>query len=591
MPRFRRRSIRKSIRGKASAKKASAVAEVSAASAQVSAVAEGSVKEEGERKPKEQGEESVKEKSEEKPKKEAEREPNERGREREKARDTERSREREKARYREHEERRRERTEKERKEQKRRDEQKAKDKEKEKEREKEKRLEEQIAKDKEKEEEREKEKQRARERELQGKRGRQEDRTKRKEVREPQQRERRTVDQSPYHKKGPERRTEEQRSSQPNFPWGTRCRPRGDGGARRGTEQRVGTIRLSEAANTERDKRHKDPSHAETELDFSNGDCADSSRSPPFLRSRSPRRTHSPSPSPAWAATRGGGGESRPSSSSAGPTGETDVGGISLLYIHVGALCQDLGGVATDLRKQGATILMVSAASSTIATELANFLEQPAQTMEDKNIRGSGDKAEDRPEVRYQTLTHENVIVCGRAGITKDVLWARDIKSDGLVCLAAEVRLPVHFCQMQNITVAVAAHDSGLQLDSYQQGQLQDLIHHADVRFLAGEFVGDLELLLGGMRQSFTVNLAAWQVWEVTPAVAGKAESYVCKPFYLFVVGPVNSVKTLPAGMPAGGLANAEDMPKLAQPLGADTPHCNGNMIGPPMQCLASLSR
>ena len=185
---------------------------------------------------------------------------------------------------------------------------------------------------------------------------------------------------------------------------------------------------------------------------------------------------------------------------------------------------------------------MVSAASSTIAIELANFLEQPAQTMEDKDIRGSGDRA----EVRYQTLTHENVIVCGRAGITKEILWARDIKSDGLVCLAAEVRLTVHFCQMQNITVAVAAHDSGLQLDSYQQGQLQDLIHHADVRFLAGEFVGDLELLLGGMRQSFTVNLAAWEVWEVTPAVAGKAESYICRPLYIFVVGPVKSVKTLP---------------------------------------------
>ena len=53
----------------------------------------------------------------------------------------------------------------------------------------------------------------------------------------------------------------------------------------------------------------------------------------------------------------------------------------------MGAFCQDLGGVATDLRKQGATILMVSAASSTIAIELANFLEQPAQTMEDKYIR------------------------------------------------------------------------------------------------------------------------------------------------------------------------------------------------------------
>ena len=50
------------------------------------------------------------------------------------------------------------------------------------------------------------------------------------------------------------------------------------------------------------------------------------------------------------------------------------------------------------------------------------------------------------------------------------------------------------------------------------------------------------------MRQSFTVNLAAWEVWEVTPAMAEKAESYICKPLYIFVVGPVDSVKTLPTG-------------------------------------------
>ena len=47
------------------------------------------------------------------------------------------------------------------------------------------------------------------------------------------------------------------------------------------------------------------------------------------------------------------------------------------------------------------------------------------------------------------------------------------------------------------------------------------------------------------MREVMAIQVAAWSPWGRPPAVAGSAPIYGTSPYYVFVVGPVQSVHAL----------------------------------------------
>ena len=218
---------------------------------------------------------------------------------------------------------------------------------------------------------------------------------------------------------------------------------------------------------------------------------------------------------------------------------------VACVYVHVGDEA-DVDAVAVDIRDHGPTVLLVTCATSEAATTLIARLKEPAPT----TIRGGGDK---QKNVGYVTASYENLIVAGRSGYVKSVEAKQMEPAAVWNYIVAELKFSVHFCQMMQLSVAVAAPTPECVSQSTIQPDPEDVlsaleksIASENVRLVAGQFIGQLDMILGHMRREVDVNVAAWTPFrdvpvEVKPAVAGESRRtrYGSDPGYIFVVGPV----------------------------------------------------
>ena len=233
------------------------------------------------------------------------------------------------------------------------------------------------------------------------------------------------------------------------------------------------------------------------------------------------------------------------------PPAHVATGGIGCVYIIVDAdntgntNDDHLAAVALDLRKHGATIILASCGNLEVAAKLSELLHRPPND----SHRGSGE----RPEIQYECSRYFNLLIAGRVGIVKNVAPGSGEPVGAYDCFSTHVSFSVPFGGMLDISVAVAAcrptfirgRKSGryCPIKPEETIRLGELLLDTNVRVLGANLHGPLHTFLDTMRQSIPIQVAAWHPWtHCPPGSTGPWSNYV-KPAYIFVPGPVASVK------------------------------------------------
>ena len=237
------------------------------------------------------------------------------------------------------------------------------------------------------------------------------------------------------------------------------------------------------------------------------------------------------------------------------PPGGVRGGGIVCVYIRVEAdntnttTGEHIADVAMDLRKHGPTIILASCGHPEVTGRLTELLTRPPCVGSSDGDRGGGE----RPELEYLCARWGSLLIAGRKGIVKNVAPGSGEEVGTYDCFSSHVSFNVPFHGMLAISVAVAACRPmflrGKKAEVYcpmkpvETVRLRELLLETNVRVLGANLHGPLQPFLDYMRPHISIQVGAWHPWTYChQPPTGPWTNYV-KPAYIFVQGPVASVK------------------------------------------------